>query len=572
MPNVQASASLVASEAAFTQAQLPARRPQHGLPRFVAGMRALFALLGGIALVFGSGAALPPLLGLVALLYMLLSALLLLRMLDGLPSAAAPGWLWVDALVLVIVCQGLQENASWLGMVCVVPVVATALMSGARHAVAMALASAAAMLWIGERHWLSGQLPVLSLAVPVAVLALGPAAAFLALPNRRLRQRELLLEEFNRRSDPRQGLLHHVDVLLKLLDAHFGVSIAVISLRGPEPRIFRRGIDGRTQLLEEPEATLWRTRRQALDDHLGYLCTSDAARPVVSVNLGAHTRMPPRLKDDAREVLLALGPQTLALPVMSYGKPLGHLCITREAPSFTVDDLQWLHDTMREVLPLLERSDLLEQLQRATAAAERERIGRDLHDSAVQPYLGIKYGLEALARQAAGDNPLRDPIHQLLELTTHELQTLRDVVSGLRDGHDPLQATTFVAALHRQIDRFEALYGLKVQIDASPGLQLRGSAAKAVLHMVNEGLTNARRHTHATSVDVSLTVAGGNVELRLRNDHGPATRACVTDITEEFIPRSLNERAIEFGGGVCVQRGTDFTEIIVTLPMMGALA
>lgn len=535
-------------------------------------MRALFALLGGIALVFGSGAASPPLLGPVALLYMMFSAVLLVRMLGGLQSAGAPRWLWVDALVLVIVCQGLKESASWLGIVCVVPVVAMALLAGARHAVAMALASAAAMLWFGERHWLSGQLPGLPLAVPMAVLALGPAAAFLALPNRRLRQRELLLEEFNRRSDPRQGLLHHVDVLLKLLDAHFGVAMAVLSLRGPEPRIFRRGIDGRTQLLEEPQAALWRTRRQALADDLGYLCTSDGPRPVISVNLGGNARISPRLDDDAREVLRALGPQTLALPVMSYGKPLGHLCITREAPTFTVDDLQWLHDTMREVLPLLERSDLLEQLQRATAATERERIGRDLHDSAVQPYLGIKYGLEALARQAAGDNPLRAPIHQLLELTTQELQTLRDVVSGLRDGHDPLQATAFLAALHRQIDRFEALYGLKVHIDAAPGLQLRGSAAKAVLHMVNEGLTNARRHTGATTVTVSIAVAGGNVELRLRNDHGPASRPSVPHVTKDFVPRSLNERAIEFGGGVRVQRDTDFTEIIVTLPMVGALA
>ena len=91
-----------------------------------------------------------------------------------------------------------------------------------------------------------------------------------------------------------------------------------------------------------------------------------------------------------------------------------------------------LHDE-----PSHERSDLLEQLQRETAAHERERIGRDLHDSAVQPYLGLKYGLEALARQAGAHNPISPKIAELVRMTTEELQTLRDVVSGLRSGQDP---------------------------------------------------------------------------------------------------------------------------------------
>jgi signal transduction histidine kinase len=256
---------------------------------------------------------------------------------------------------------------------------------------------------------------------------------------------------------------------------------------------------------------------------------------------------------------------------MSYGKPLGHLCITRSEPPFGVADLQLLHDLMRESMPLLERSDLLEQLQRETAARERERIGRDLHDSAVQPYLGLKYGLEALARQAAANNPLSPSIHQLVQLTTQELQTLRDVVSGLRKGQDPMQSTTFMAALRRQVERFEALYGLKVHIFAPDALQLRGSAAKAVLHMVNEALTNVRRHTEATAVTVLLDVGHDNVVVRLRNDHGAAGRDPVAGV-DAFVPRSLKERALEFGGDVTVSRESNFTEIKITLPMLGALA
>ena len=257
----------------------------------------------------------------------------------------------------------------------------------------------------------------------------------------------------------------------------------------------------------------------------------------------------------------AITSHALALPLMSYGQPLGHLCLQRTASAFDEADLRWQDDVMREMLPLLERSDLLEQLQRETASRERERIGRDLHDSAVQPYLGLKYGLEALSRQAGQQNPIAPHIKQLLHLATEELQNLRDVVSGLRSGEDPSIGSASLVALQRQVKRFEDIYGLKVHIFAPQAPHLRGSVAKAVLHMVNEGLTNVRRHTTATAVTVLLDTHQDNVVMRLRNDHGPGER-----LARDFIPRSINERAAEFGGTVAVTHEPDFTEIAITLP------
>ena len=226
---------------------------------------------------------------------------------------------------------------------------------------------------------------------------------------------------------------------------------------------------------------------------------------------------PKSLSDGARRALEALGAQTLALPLVNFGQPQGTLCLQRADSAFTAADLRWLDDVMHETMPLLERSDLLEQLQRESASRERERIGRDLHDSAVQPYLGLKYGLEALARQAGADNPVSHHIAQLVRVTTDELQTLRDVVSGLRSGHDPTQSDSApLAALQRQAQRFQSLYGLTVNIFAPHASRLRGSAAKAVLHMVNEALTNVRRHTSATAVTLLLDVNPTDVVLRLR--------------------------------------------------------
>lgn len=531
--------------------------------RFCAGARALLALLGSIAL-FGHWNGQSPLLGAVVLSYLLFSALLLDKLLAGWPAAASRGWLWLDAAFLACAAGLLDQHVPWLGLAAVAPVVAMSLLAGPLHACALAAATATALLLAGDWPWPGGGRELLP-ALPLMLLVFAPAANLLSQPGRSLRTRLQLLDELHRRSDPRQGLLHHVDVLLALLHDQFKLTSCVISLEGLDPRVFRRAGGGATRLLDGAEAASWRGRRRALPSDAGCIGSGLAAH---IVGLDGRRRSDAAGLAVARPVLGEIGPESLTLPLMSYGRPLGHLYLSRDTLPFDAADLHCLHELMREALPLLERSDLLEQLQRETAARERERIGRDLHDSAVQPYLGLKYGLEALARHAGPDNPVAPDIAQLLALTTQELAVLRDVVSGLRNRCDPLGGNGFAAALRRQADRFEALYGLNVVITVDE-LQLRGTAAKAVLHMVNEALTNVRRHTPATAVAVALEAGPAAVVLRVRNDLGPAGAA--RPPVPPFLPRSLSERAEELGGRLQVQRASDHTEITITLPLLATM-
>jgi signal transduction histidine kinase len=536
--------------------------------RFVAGMRALLAVLVATGLLAQSGVRLS-VVALVIVPYSWWAAVLLWKTLRGWPRAASKLWLWLDAGVVLLVSQVMAQPAPLRGALAVLPVVALALLAGARHATPLALTCAGVLLYASWHHG-AGSLPALlssPIGVPIILLALGPAAALLAHPSRELRQRLQLLDAFNARSDPRQGLRHHVDVLLELIGRQYELSAAVISVQGPEPRIFQWRPESPAQVMAEPDMQVWSERLAQLPHDMGCHCnSSENGVRYGSVALGAHAGVNGQIGDAVRGALLAMGPQTLTLPLMSYGQPSGHLCLSRESAAFTEADFRWLDGVMRESLPLLERSDLLEQLQRETESRERERIGRDLHDSAVQPYLGLKYGLEALSRHAGPHNPISANIQQLLKLATEELQTLRDVVSGLRSGNDPSSGSASLVALQRQVERFQSLYGLKVHVFAPQAPHLRGSAAKAMLHMVNEALTNVRRHTSATAVTVLLDVHQTDVVLRLRNDHGPDEL-----LTPGFVPRSLTERAAEFGGTVDVTHEPDFTEIAITLPLIGAV-
>ena len=563
MPNQLNHASrLVPSELAFL--------------RFVAGIRALLVMLSCIAVLASSQTRWEIDL-LLMLPYVVWTTVLLLRTLHGWPLAASKVWLWLDALALLVTSQLLSAALPMFGVAMVLPVVAMAVLAGVLPALVLALTCGIAMFalsgTLADALVATPPKPALQMLVPVIVVAFGPAAALLARPSRELRQRLKLIDTLNERSDPRQGLRHHVDVLFEQLASHFDLGAATISLTGPEPRVFqwRRALEA--SVLVDTEAARWREQFAWLPAGRGCIASIDAAGRIAATVLDPHSGSKAKsIAADAalRESLASPGSSSnaMVLPLTNYGQAHGILCLTRAEPAFTPAELHWVHDVMRETMPLLERSDLLEQLQRETASRERERIGRDLHDSAVQPYLGLKYGLEALARQAGPDNSVSAQIRQLITMATDELRTLRDVVSGLRRGddlgHDSASAP--LAALQRDARRFESLYGLKVNVFAPHAPRLRGAAAKAVLHMVNEALTNARRHTSARAVAVLLDVDQTDVVLRLRNDHGPGAPR-----PSDFLPRSIAERAKELGGRVEVMQEPNFTEVVITLPILGAI-
>jgi signal transduction histidine kinase len=554
MPSAEGKLSPPADVEAREPAPHLAQRSRLALLRHVAGTRALLAVSTALTLLPSApdvDAAL------LLLVYAMGAVLLLLLSLRGWPLAQWRLWLWLDAGVLLLAGRLLALPVVALT---VLPVVALALLWGLRSALVLALVSAAS-LWLAAEQDEGG---LMALSAPLLLLTLGPSVALLIRPGAALRERQRLMAAFAEQADPRHGLRRQVQVLLELLGGHFGLERALLDLPGPEPRVFCWERTGGVRVLEHEALQHWRAQRAVLPDSLGCVVS---AEPLVSVRTFDPASGAPgaALHPGACRALLIAGAQSLWMPLHSYGRTQGQLCLLRRQPHFGTAELRWLHALMRELLPLLERADLLEQLQDETTARERERIGRDLHDSAVQPYLGLKYGLEALARIAGENNPVSPQIAQLVQMTNDELQTLRDMVSGLRRGQDPGGASAgALAALQRQGQRFEALYGLKVEVQlpvqAPP---LRGSLAKALLHLFNEALTNVRRHTQASAVMVQFDVQPQQLCMRVRNDRAGSAPA------HAFTPRSLSERAQEFGGHVAVTQPPGCTEVAITLPLTG---
>ena len=171
--------------------------------------------------------------------------------------------------------------------------------------------------------------------------------------------------------------------------------------------------------------------------------------------------------------------------------------------------------TILQVQRLVERKDAVlllsqEEVRRLAATAERERIGRDLHD-----LLGHTLSLVALKADLAGRLLPRDPraaqreIEELGQVAREALGQVRRAVSGIR-----------AAGLAAELAAARVLLeGEGVSLQAEMDEAALAPEQETVLALcLREAVTNIHRHARATRVQVTLHGAGANWRLQVDDD------------------------------------------------------
>jgi signal transduction histidine kinase len=138
-------------------------------------------------------------------------------------------------------------------------------------------------------------------------------------------------------------------------------------------------------------------------------------------------------------------------------------------------------------------------------SAERTRIAREMHDvlahrlTLVATYAGaLEYRPDAPAEQVArAAGVVRSGVHQALE-------ELRDVIGVLRTGADDARPAPVFADVPRLVEEARDV-GQKVEfVDETDGAAPDG-IGRTVYRMVQEGLSNARRHAAGQAVTVEVS-------------------------------------------------------------------
>ena len=206
-------------------------------------------------------------------------------------------------------------------------------------------------------------------------------------------------------------------------------------------------------------------------------------------------------------------------------------------------------ELLREQLELAERTR--EQEAERRAEQERMRIARDLHDV-------VAHTLTTINVQAATAAHLIDsnPAHARAALETIEdssrgaIGELRAILGVLREAGDgeaprvPTPGLNDVADLVRRTRE----QGLDVDIDliGEPPERVPEAVSLAAFRIVQESLTNARRHAAGAPVRVRLSFEASGLNLAVENGAGMSSQTNGTKPGVGIV--GMRERASAIGG------------------------
>jgi signal transduction histidine kinase len=163
-----------------------------------------------------------------------------------------------------------------------------------------------------------------------------------------------------------------------------------------------------------------------------------------------------------------------------------------------------------------------------TARGERARIARELHDVVAHHISMIAVQAET-ARLTTPDLPRlgAQRFTEIGDSARAGLTEMRRLLGVLRDDTDPadLRPQPGLGQLVDLIDNSRATSGARL-IVSGPPMPLDPGVELAVYRIVQEALTNARRHAPGAAVDVELRYTATALRLRIRdNGPGPANPA-----------------------------------------------
>jgi len=263
----------------------------------------------------------------------------------------------------------------------------------------------------------------------------------------------------------------------------------------------------------------------------------------------------------------------LSVPVYYRHQAVGRLYILDGPSGVDGPDMDFVLQLMDHVTPVMENIRLIDNLASDAAEQERRRIAHDIHDSVIQPYLGLQFGLAALDQKLdAGDNGIRANVQELLELTNHELAELRRFVWGLRASDERMDI--LLPAIERYAERFSLVTGIKVDVAAEGKIKVNDRLAAELFQIVAEGLSNVRRHAFCRDARVEISCQESLLLLQIKNSR---PRSGVTpdgergdghDGIKSFRPHSIAERAASLGGDTQVFIDEkDYTVVSVGIPL-----
>ncbi|MGE3532916.1 MAG: sensor histidine kinase [Steroidobacteraceae bacterium] len=479
---------------------------------------------------------------------------------------------WIDVLFYAYLIAVSGSTDSFFFMFFFYPILVSSFSWGFREGVMVTLVSTVMYATFGLAEGPSEFSRVL---IPASGLLLfGYVISYLGVYEHLLRSRLALLKEINNPWNPRFGTDHVNAANLDALRRFYGATSSVLILRRRHSmghHVMYTATADKPARNEKPKDVSSKAAEALLrlPDTLGAYY-HDPEGPwwvrfrgysAYDFELGAKTGS---FQKECAEWLNLLEAQAFVTVPFNHDGTTGRLFLTSNNGWFTQADIDFLAQAADSMATVIENMYLIEELIAGAAESERLAMSRDLHDTTIQPYIGLKLALEGLYRWADTKNPLTPYIADLIEMADSTIHDLRNYAATLKD-NSPMASEFLIDAITKQTERLRRFYGIDVDLKSEISSELKGRMAAEVFQIVAEGLSNVLRHTSAKTAFVNLQCGKSELVLEIGNEAEGSVKA--------FLPRTISERAKAMGGKVSVEQRPDRNTVVhVTVPMESGIA
>ncbi len=254
------------------------------------------------------------------------------------------------------------------------------------------------------------------------------------------------------------------------------------------------------------------------------------------------------MKTEVRAAIQAEGISSfLHLPITIDNSVIGIYTVAFSHPSaFNEDTVRLFSALVQRAALSVENAMLFEQTKVLAVMEERNRLARDLHDSAKQK------AFAALAQLGTASGIVKNEGHNagahLAEAENLVYEVIQELTFLIQEIHpSALKEKGLASMLREYIFQWESRNDAEITLKIENERRLPLEIEQAFYRIIQEALANITRHSCATHVDISLVYQNNEIHASI-NDNG-----CGFDVSMKSSGlglRSIRER-IESIHGTC---------------------
>lgn len=266
----------------------------------------------------------------------------------------------------------------------------------------------------------------------------------------------------------------------------------------------------------------------------------------------------------------------LAVPVTCKSPFLGNIYLSEKENGalFTGADEETLERFAVQASIAIDNAHLHAQAAEIATARERLRIAHEMHDGLAQVLGYVNTKVQA-ANQYLKREKIDEASVQLQELAISARQAYTDVresIVGLRTL--PGSNRSLAEVLDEFLQHWKEQSGVETELNIDPDLRLQTSVELQVVRIIQESLTNVRKHAKATKVRVDVQRERGQFVVSI-SDNGAGFNPEATKRGEfpRFGLTTMRERATSINGVLDVKSTPGAgTTVRFTMPIEAAIA